>query len=332
MIMPPAPSLTRVDGIWVGHYTLRKRPTGCTVICGPKPFVAAVDVRGGAPGTRETDLLSPENSVDQVDAIFLSGGSAFGLDVGTGVSRYLEEQGRGFNAEVARVPVVCGAILFDLWLGDPKIRPDARAGYQAIRSANGGAVPEGNVGAGAGATVGKMMGRERAMKGGLGSWAIERPDGLTVGALSVVNSIGDVVDPNTGKIIAGARREDGGFIDVGEEIRKGYRPGSPFQGNTIIGVVATNAVLTKAHCRKVAQMAHDGLARCIRPAHMPWDGDTIFAVSTCAWKPKRGVDPGIIGALAADAFAASIVRGVSHAKSWGPYPAAGDAGRRIQDH
>ena len=180
MAPAPSPCLTNVDGILVGHCTLRKRPTGCTVITSHKPFVAGVEVRGGAPGTREIELLSPENSVDQVDAIFLAGGSAFGLDAGSGIVRRLEEQGRGFDAEVARVPIVCGAILFDLWLGDPRIRPDARAGYAAISSASAGPVLEGNVGAGAGATVGKLMGRARAMKGGLGSWAFLCCDGLQV--------------------------------------------------------------------------------------------------------------------------------------------------------
>jgi L-aminopeptidase/D-esterase-like protein len=323
--MRRTPCITDIDEILVGHHTLRKRPTGCTVITARKPFVAGIDVRGGGPGTRETELLRPENSADQIDAIFLSGGSAFGLDVSTGISRYLEEKGRGFDAQVARVPIVCGAILFDLWLGDPKIRPDARAGYEAIRSAKDRRFPEGNVGAGAGATVGKMMGSERAMKGGLGSWAVSRPDGLKVGALAVVNSIGNIIDPKTGRMIAGARRKDGtGFIDVMEEIRKGFRPGSPFHGNTVLGVVATNASLTKTQLTKIAQMAHDGLARCIHPAHMPWDGDTVFAIGTGAWTAKKGADVGIIGALAADAFAAAILRGVLAAESWGPFPAARD--------
>jgi L-aminopeptidase/D-esterase-like protein len=319
--MTRTPCLTDIEGLWVGHYTLRKRPTGCTVITARKPFVAGVDVRGGAPGTRETELLKPENSVDQVDAIFLSGGSAFGLDVGSGIVHFLEDRGRGFDAGIARVPIVCGAILFDLGLGDSKIRPDAKAGYEAIRRAGREQVPEGSVGAGAGATVGKMMGIERAMRGGLGSWAISFPDGLKVGALAVVNAIGNIMNPNTGEIIAGIRREDGkGFVDVMAEIRKGFRPGPPFQGNTVLGVVATNAKLTKTECTKIAQMAHDGLARSICPAHMPWDGDTVFAISTGSRIGRETVDAGIIGALAADALAVAIVRGVMKAKTWGPYP------------
>ncbi len=319
--MSKKPSLTDVDRILVGHYTLQERPTGCTVITSTEPFVAGIDVRGGAPGTRETDLLKPENSVDRVDAVFLSGGSAFGLDVGSGVSRFLEEQGRGFVTQVARVPIVCGAIIFDLFLGDPKIRPDARAGYEAIKSASGQAVEEGNVGAGAGATVGKMLGLERAMKSGLGSWALSFTDGLKVGALAVVNSIGDVVNPVTGKIIAGARKTVGeGFVDCIKELRRGYRPKAVFRGNTVLCVVATNAALSKSQCAKVATMANDGLARCIRPSHLPWDGDVVFAISTGTWRQE--IDWGIIGALAADALSTAIIRAVMNAESWGPYPAA----------
>ncbi len=329
--MSRRPSLTDIENILVGHYTSRQRPTGCTVITAPIPFVAGVDVRGGAPGTRETELLRPENSLDQIDAIFLSGGSAFGLETGTGISRYLEEQGRGFDTRVTRVPIVCGAILFDLLLGDSRIRPDAESGYEAIKAAGSGQVMEGNVGAGAGATIGKMMGAEHAMKGGLGSWSITRPDGLKVGALAAVNSIGDVVDPASGRIIAGARRSDGkGFVGVMEELRKGYQPGSPFRDNTVLGVVATNAALTKAQCAKIAQMSHDALARCLYPSHMPWDGDTIFAISTGTWAAKRDVEAGIIGALAADVLATSIIRGVLKAESWGDYPAARDYGSKKQ--
>jgi L-aminopeptidase/D-esterase-like protein len=324
-IMPRTPCLTDIEGILVGHYTLPERPTGCTVITASAPFVAGIDVRGGAPGTHDTELLRPENSLDQIDAIFLSGGSAFGLEAGTGISRYLEEQGRGFDTRASRVPIVCGAILFDLELGDSKIRPDAKAGYEAIKAAGSGPVPEGNVGAGAGATVGKMMGAGHAMKGGLGSWAIRRPDGLRVGALAAVNSVGDIVDPATGRIIAGARRADGkGLVGVMQELRKGRSMGRPFQGSTVLGVVATNADLTKAQCTKVAQMAQDALARCIYPSHMPWDGDTVFAISLGTWSAGKDTDAGIVGALAADALSTAIVRGVLKAESWGAYPSARD--------
>jgi L-aminopeptidase/D-esterase-like protein len=323
--MTQTPCLTDIEGLWVGHYTLRKRPTGCTVISGRKSFVAGVDVRGGAPGGRETELLKPENSVDRIDAIFLSGGSAFGLDVGAGIVRFLEERKRGFNTGVARVPIVCGAILYDLRLGDPKVRPDAKAGYAAMRAARHGPVPEGSVGAGAGATVGKMMGMERAMRGGLGSWAIAVPGGLKVGALAVVNAIGNVVNPKTGETVAGVRRSDRkDFVDVMAEIRKGFQPGFPFKGNTVIGVVATNANLTKTECTQVARVAHDGLARSVCPAHTPWDGDTVFAISTGSWGRREKSDVGIVGALAAESLAVAIVRGVMNAKSWGPYPSASE--------
>jgi L-aminopeptidase/D-esterase-like protein len=323
--MPRIPSITDIEGILVGHYTDGDRPTGCTVLTSRAPFVAGVDVRGGAPGTREIELLRPENSLDQIDAIFLSGGSAFGLDVGSGISRYLEEHGRGFDTRAAKVPIVCGAILFDLLLGNPMIRPGAAAGYEAIKSAASMRVPEGNVGAGAGATVGKLFGAGRAMKGGIGSWALARPEGLQVGALAAVNSVGDVVDPATGGVIAGARRRDGkGFVGAMAQLRKGYSPGSLFHGNTVLAIVATNAALTKTQCTKVAQMAQDAVARCIYPAHMPWDGDTVFAVATGTWKQRKGPDVGAIGALAADALATAIVRGVLRCESWGRYPAAKD--------
>jgi L-aminopeptidase/D-esterase-like protein len=293
--------------------------------------VAGIDVRGGAPGTRETELLKPENSIDQIDAIFLSGGSAFGLDAASGISRFLEEQGRGFDTQAARIPIVCGAILYDLILGDPKIRPGAAAGYEAIRTANNEPVLEGNAGAGAGATVGKALGLDRAMKGGLGSWSISCPDGLKVGALAAVNSLGDVVDPATGRIVAGARNAAGkGFADSMKALREGYRPALAFRGNTVLGIVATNAVLSKTQCARVAAMAHDGLARCIVPSHTPWDGDSVFAISTGTWSGEKPADAGLIGALAADALATAILRGVLKAESWGPYPAAkdySDAGR-----
>ncbi len=319
------PSLTDVEGILVGHYTFAERPSGCTVVMSSRPFAAGVDVRGGAPGTHETDLLRAENLVQEIDAVFLAGGSAFGLQSAAGVSRYLEEQGRGYATGAANVPIVCGAVLFDLALGDPSIRPDSNAGYEAARSATADPVPEGNVGAGAGATVGKLFGSHLAMKAGLGSWAVLRPDGLEVGALVAVNAAGDVVD-SQGRIIAGARKQDGsGFLDTMDCIRKGHQPLMPLQDNTVIAVVATNAVLNKAECTKVAQMAHDGLARRINPSHTPSDGDTVFAVATGRRFPKDRIsDVGLVGALAADVLAIAILRGVQQAESWGPYPAARD--------
>jgi len=322
---PRIPSLTDVDGLLVGHFTFRERPTGCTVVTSMASFSAGVDVRGGAPGTRETDLLRPENSVQSVNAIMLAGGSAFGLDAATGVVKYLEEQGRGFDARGIKIPIVCGAILIDLFLGDPKIRPDAQAGYAAAKAATGDPVTEGNVGAGAGATVGKTLGMERAMKGGLGSWSLTRGDGLKVGALVAVNCAGDVVNPASGKIIAGARKKEGGFMDAMEQMRRGAQPSALGRDNTVIGVVATNAVLGKTPCTKVAQMAQDAIARCIYPSHTPWDGDTIFALATGRWKADKGqTDVGLVGALAADVLAAAILRAIEKAETWGPYPAARD--------
>jgi L-aminopeptidase/D-esterase-like protein len=320
------PSITDVDGILVGHFTFRERPTGCTVVTSLEPFTAGVDVRGGAPGTRETDLLKSENMVEKINAVFLAGGSAFGLDAGTGVVRYLEEQGRGFEVRNLRIPIVCGAILIDLALGNSKIRPDANAGYEAAKAATNAPVVEGNVGAGAGGTVGKILGSGRAMKGGLGSWSITRPDGLKVGSIVAVNCAGDVVDPATGQIIAGARKKDGsGFADTMDQLRRGAERGSPLVENTVIAVVATNAVLTKPQCNKVAQMAQDALARCIYPSHTPWDGDTVFAVATGRWTPtEKAASTGLIGALAADALARSILRAVEQARTWGPYPAVRD--------
>ena len=280
----PAGGLTDVPGLRVGHFTDTRRPTGCTVVVAEGGAVCGVDVRGGAPGTRETDLLDPVNSVQQVHAVLLSGGSAFGLDAATGVVRYLEEKGIGFPVGVGKVPIVPAAILFDLGLGDWKIRPDATAGYEAARAASAGPVAEGCVGAGAGATVGKMFGAAAAMKGGVGTASIRLPNGAVVAALVAVNANGDVVDPATGRTLAGVRTPDGkrlrGAVDA---LVAGETPGRPLVGqNTSIGVVATNVALTKTEATKVAQMAHDGLARAIRPVHTPWDGDALFALSAGA--------------------------------------------------
>ncbi len=323
------PSITDVDGILVGHYTYRDRPTGCTVVTSAEPLAAGVDVRGGAPGTRETDLLRSENMVEKINAVFLSGGSAFGLDVATGISRCLEEQHRGFAVGGVRVPIVCGAILFDLGLGDPKIRPDAEAGYEACRGAASAPVPEGNVGAGAGATIGKLLGLDRAMKAGLGSWSLARPDGLKVGAVVAVNCVGDVIDPSTGRIVAGARKADGsGFADTMEYLRRGA-PVSPVRQNTVIAVVATNAQCGKPQCNKIAQMAQDALARCVYPAHTPWDGDTVFSLATGGWENGgKPTDVGLVGALAADTLARAVLRAVEQAQSWNRLPAVRDLARR----
>lgn len=316
--------LTAVDGIKVGHETLAARPTGCTVVLFERGAVAGVDVRGSAPGTRETDLLNPVNTVEQVHAIVLSGGSAFGLDAASGVMRLLEERGIGFETGAGRVPIVPAAVLFDLNVGnDPRIRPGADCGYRAAATASSGPVAEGNVGAGAGATVGKLAGRERAMKGGIGSAAVALPDGLVVAALVAVNSAGDVIDPASGQVVAGVRTEDGrGLADVRRLIRSGLVTSARLGESTTLGVVATNARLTKAQATKIAQMAHDGMARAIAPVHTPIDGDTIFAVATGA--RAEPADVLTIGALAADAVAEAVVRAVRAATGIAGYPAVRD--------
>jgi L-aminopeptidase/D-esterase-like protein len=319
-----------VHGIKVGHHTLTERPTGCTVILVDGPgATGGVSQRGGAPGTRETDLLDPANSVDKVNAVSLSGGSAFGLDVAQGVVRYLEERKIGWPVGSSGVvPIVPAAILFDLGFGGkPQVRPTAECGYQAAEAATSGPVAEGNVGAGAGATVGKM-GMGRPMKGGLGSAAITLPNGLVVGALVAVNAVGDIVDPRTGQVVAGVRTEDGkGLADVRTLLRSGAllrrpppRPGE----NTTIGIVATNARLTKAEVNRVALMADDGFAKAIVPSHTSGDGDTVFALATGQWDGE--VSTTIVGALAAEAMAEAIVRAVSKAETMLNVPSARELG------
>ena len=314
--------LTAIAGIEVGHHTLAARPTGCTVVLTEGGATAAVDVRGASPGTRETALLDPRNSVQQVHAIVLSGGSAFGLAAADGVMRYLDERGVGYRTRAARVPIVPAAILYDLGVGDPAVRPGADCGYRAARAAAGGAVEEGGVGAGAGATVGKLGGPERAMKGGLGTALIELADGVRVAALMAVNAVGDVHDPATGALIAGVRSADGRRLAGAGALLREPAPDAPRGENTTIGVVATNAALDKAQLGVVARMAHDGLARAVRPAHTPVDGDAIFALSTGARANTAGLLR--IGALAADVTAEAIVRAVRAAEGVPGYPAARD--------
>ncbi len=321
---PPNLTLTAVDGIKVGHVTLAGRPTGCTVILAVGDVVGGVAQAGGAPGTRETDLLDPVNMVDRVNAVVLSGGSAYGLDTATGVMRWLEEHNIGWDVRIAKVPIVPAAILFDLAVGDnPKIRPDAQCGYDAAEKATGDPVAEGSVGAGAGATVGKMGGPNRSMRGGLGSFAIRMPNGLVVAAIVAVNAVGDVIDPDTGRIVAGVRSEDGrSFADARQLLRSGAfarpRPGA----NTTIGLVATNAKLTKAAASRVAIMANDGFARAIYPSHTMGDGDTVFSLATGRWDGEADVT--LVGALAADAMARAIVRGAQAATGLPGIPAVRD--------
>ncbi|HSV53876.1 MAG TPA: P1 family peptidase [Burkholderiaceae bacterium] len=313
--LPPSPqgAITDVGGIEVGHFTDTRRPTGCTVVITRAGAVAGVDVRGAAPGTRETDLLSPTNLVDQVHAIVLAGGSAWGLDAASGTVAWLEERGIGFDVRVGVLPIVPAAVLFDLLVGDAKIRPDAQAGYQACEAASSDRPAEGNVGAGAGAAVGKIFGIERAMKGGIGTASVTVA-GVTVGALIACNALGDVVDPDTAQVIAGARTADGNaLLDSRRALLRGEPPKPLLAGtNTTIGVIATDAQITKAQATKLAQMAHDGLARSINPVHTMSDGDTLFALGT----GRAGTSPGmmVLGTMAAEATAMAVVRAVRAAR------------------
>ena len=309
-----AGSITRVAGIEVGHFTDTRRPTGCTVILAREGAVAGVDVRGAAPGTRETDLLNPSNLVDKVHAILLAGGSAWGLDAATGAVRWLEERGVGFDVAVGRLPIVPGAVLFDLLVGDMRIRPDAAAGYAACHAASTADPAEGNVGAGTGAAVGKIFGIQRAMKGGVGTASIT-VNGVTVGALIACNALGDVIDPDTGQVIAGARTDDGLHLrDTRRALLRGDAPQPLLAGtNTTIGVVATDAVITKVQAHRLAVAAHDGLARSINPVHTMSDGDTLFSLGT----GRAGKNPGmlVLATMAAEATAMATVRAVQAARS-----------------
>lgn len=325
-----AKGLTAVAGLRVGQHTLSERPTGCTVvIVDGDGAIGGVAQRGGAPGTRDVNLLDPVNSVEYVNAIFMAGGSAFGLAVGDGVSRYMAEKKVGFKIAGTVVPIVPGAILMDLWFGgDSSIRPAADCGYRAASSATDGPITEGNIGAGAGATVGKLAGSNRAMKGGIGTAAITRPDGLVVAALVAVNAVGDVIDPNTGAVVAGVRTEDGKRLADARVLIRSPQPSrgaAPQAGaNTTIAVVATNARLTKAEANRMALMADDGLARAINPAHTPADGDTVFTLATARWQGQADVLT--IGALAAEALSEAIVRAATQATASGGLPAARDLG------
>ncbi len=308
-----AGAITDVPGIEAGHFTDTRRPTGCSVVIAREGAVGGVDVRGAAPGTRETDLLSPLNTVQVAHAVLLTGGSAFGLDAATGVVRWLEERGIGLPVGPARVPIVPAAVLFDLTMGDASVRPDAAAGYAACQAASAQAPAEGCVGAGAGATVGKVFGPQLAMKGGIGTASVTA-GGVTVGALVACNALGDVIDPGSGRVIAGARSADGKTLrDTRRALLAGEAPMQILAGtNTTIGVIATDARLDKALATRLAQAGHDGLARSINPVHTPMDGDTLFALAT----GKAASHPGmlVLCALAAEAVAQATVRAVLAAR------------------
>ncbi len=308
--------ITDIPGIRVGHDTNLEAATGCTVILCDLAAIGGVDVRGGAPATRETDLLRPMHMVEEVHAILLTGGSAFGLEAAHGVMAYLEEQGVGYDVGVARVPIVPAAAIFDLSLGSAKIRPDFSAGYRACEHATAGPVEQGNVGGGTGATVGKMFGPASMMKGGLGSASMQLPDGTGVAALVIVNALGDISDPQTQQIIAGARNPSG----------KEFLSANPFS-NTTLAVVATSASLTKDEANKMAQMAHDGMAQTIHPAHTMFDGDTVFALASgprLTGRPDAAtaaVQISMLGAAAATILARAIVKAVYAARDLHEIPA-----------
>ena len=315
--------ITDVSGIKVGHYTDKKAVTGCTVILCEQGAVAGVDVSGSSPGTRETDLLRPGNLVEKIQAIVLSGGSAFGLDAATGVMKYLEERGFGYETTAGRVPIVPAAVIFDLNIGDSRIRPGANEGYQACLAATDGKVAEGCVGAGTGATVGKILGLERAVKSGLGTASQRIARDVVVAALVVVNAVGDVIEPGTGKILAGPRKLHGrGFMSTSKLWKGEFKEAVP-PFNTVIGVVATDAKLGKAEANRLAHIAQVGIARTIDPCHTMYDGDALFTLSV----GKKETDLSALGAAAAEVVAEAIVRAIQKAKTLAGVPAAEDANK-----
>ncbi|MEG0856612.1 MAG: P1 family peptidase [Terrisporobacter sp.] len=300
---------TAIDGIKVGHMQDEEAATGCSVIICENGATSGVDVRGGSPATRETDLLNPVNMVQQIHAIVLSGGSAYGLDSCSGVMKYLEEKDIGFDVQVAKVPIVCGACLFDLVIGSPKVRPDLEMGYKAAQNANNTSYPNGNIGAGCGATVGKYLGPEFSMKGGLGTYAIQVGD-LQVGAIVAVNCLGDVIDPeDNNKILAGMIKENK-FMDTEKIMISNYHDRTNlFSGNTTIGAIVTNAKFDKSEITKIASMTHNGYGRTMRPAHSIYDGDTIFAMST----GDVEADLSVVGMLAANVMEKAVVQAIKNA-------------------
>lgn len=310
-------NITDIAGIRVGHDTNLEAATGCTVVLCDIPAVGGVDVRGGAPATRETDLLRPMHLVDEVHAIVLAGGSAYGLDAASGVMHYLEEHSVGFDVGVARVPIVPAAAIFDLALGSAAVRPDAASGYRACQQAANGPIAQGNVGAGTGATFGKILGPAFVMKGGLGSASTQLADGTLVGALVVVNAFGDIVDPQTQQGMAETHHSGEGHASVV----------SPFGRNTTIAVVATTASLSKEEVNKLAQIAHNGLAQVIRPAHTMFDGDTVFALALGPGFSARpdptasALQVSLLGAAAATALAQAVVNAVLQARDLHGIPA-----------
>ena len=330
-------NLCDVPGVLVGHATDEAGRTGCTAVLfdAPTGAVVGVDVRGSSPGTRETDMLSPIGRVGETHALLLTGGSAFGLAATDGVVRYLEEKGVGYDVRVVRVPIVPAAVIFDLATGDPTARPDASMGHKAAAAATSGKFAQGSVGVGTGATVGKVLGPERAMKGGVGSASVSLPDGLVVAALAAVNAFGDVRDPSTGGILAGPRLDDGTLADSVEHLAEAARF-MRWGENTTLGVVATNAHLSKPAVTKVAQMAHDGVARTVSPVHTSIDGDAVFAASVggppegeAAGGPPEGpvgvaAAPDVVGAWGARVISEAVLRAVWAARGTPDLPSVSE--------
>ncbi len=312
--------ITDIPGIEVGHFSSDKGMTGCTVVLCKRGATGGVDVRGSAPGTRETDLLKAEKLVDKIHGVVLSGGSAFGLDAAGGVMKYLEEMGSGFDVGVTKVPIVCGAVIFDLNLGDYKIRPDFHMGYEAAKNSSSEERRQGNIGCGTGATVGKILGPENSMKSGLGS-ASMNVGNLWVGALVVVNSYGDVYDYNNNHILAGIFDRKNKKLMNSYELMKEKEKTTGFpMGNTTIGVVATNGKITKAEGNKIAQMAQNGLARSINPINTTYDGDTVFVMGTGEVKG----DINLMGTLASETVSRAITNGVLSAEGYEDIPSYKD--------
>lgn len=304
---------TDIDDIKLGHAQNENGCTGCSVIICEEGATGGVDVRGGAPGTRETDLLDPSEMVEKIHAVVLAGGSAFGLDASSGVMQYLEERDIGFDVNVAKVPIVCSAVLFDLAFGNPKARPDKEMGYKAcLNSETYKDDINGNIGAGYGATVGKILGPSTSMKGGLGTYAVQVGD-LKVGAIVAVNCLGDVVDPKNLNILAGALdRKTNKFLDSEKILINNLEnPSNPFKGNTTIGLIVTNAKFSKAQAKKISSMAHNGFARTMRPAHTMFDGDTIFTMAT----NKIDADLTTVGMIAANVMEKAVLRAIKEAKT-----------------
>lgn len=325
-------SIHKVPGFKIGQAQDFEALTGCTVILCDDGSIGGVDQRGGSPGTRETDLLRPLHMVETVNALLLTGGSAFGLDAAGGVMKYLEEHGKGINVGPTVVPIVPAAVLMDLGIGNPKVRPDLKMGYQACLNASDASPEQGNYGAGTGATVGKVLGINQAMKGGIGHAAVEIGGGVWIGAIVAVNAMGDIVDPESRKIIAGARTIKKSVIKIGDEDlfantltimasflgQKSMKIAS--KQNTVIGAVLTNAKLNKNETNKLAQSGQNGLVLSVQPSHTMFDGDTMFAVSS----QKKSSDINAIAAFAPLVVAQAIVNAICSAKSVGAIPAASD--------